>query len=202
MITTRTRYVAALGTAMLLATLTACSASEPNTRAAGRPAETVASASVFGPHNDADVEFAQMVIVHGGALAIARLAVERSSDPDIRGLAESLVTARAAEIDVMRSWLEAWGAEVPDVGSMPATGRDSAMSGIITDQQVADLDDVSGRAFDDQFMSMMVEHHTSSIARADVEARSGESILARHFAATITRDQAAELAEMKSILSR
>jgi uncharacterized protein (DUF305 family) len=202
-ITPRTRYAAALGTAALLATLTGCSASEPTTTAAGRLTETSASASVFGPHNDADVEFAQMVIVHGGALKIAQLAVERASDPDTRLFAESLVTARAAEIDVMRSWLEAWGAEVPDVGSMPETGRAAAMPGIITDQQVADLGDASSLAFDNLFLSTMIEHHTSSIARAHVEARRGENTLARHFAATITRDQAAELAElaeMKSIL--
>ncbi|MCI4660189.1 DUF305 domain-containing protein [Cryobacterium zhongshanensis] len=202
MITSSSRYIAALGAATLLATLTACSASEPNTTAAGRPAETVASASAFGPHNDADVEFAQMVIVHSGALAIARLAAERSSDPDTKGLAESILTARAAEIDVMTSWLQAWGAEVPEIGSMPESDRDAPMPGLVTDQQVADLDDASGPAFDRQFLSLMIEHHTSSIARADVEARSGESILARHFAATITGDQGAELAEMKSILRR
>lgn len=201
MITTRTRYVAALGTATLLAILTACSASEPKATPTGQPAEISASASMLEAHNDADVEFAQMVIVHSGALAIARLAAERSSDPDTQRLAESILTARAAEFDAMTSWLQAWGAEVPEIGSIPARDRDASMPGLVTAQQVADLEDASGLAFDRQFLSLMIEHHTSSIARADVEARSGESILARHFAATITRDQAAELAAMRSILS-
>jgi uncharacterized protein (DUF305 family) len=199
-ITTRIRIAAAVGAAALLATLTACSASEPNTTAAVQPAGTSASASVFDLHNDADVEFAQMVIVHSGALAIARLAVERSSDPNTQGLAESIVAAHGAEIDVMTSWLEAWGAEVPDANSMPATDRDDAMPGVVTDQQIAALDDASGPVFDHLFLSMMIEHHTGSIAGADVEARSGESIQARHFAATTMRDQTAEIADMQSIL--
>ena len=194
------RIAAAVGAAALLATLTACSASQPHTTAAVQMAGTSASASVFDLHNAADVEFAQMVIVHSGALAIARLAVERSSDPDTQGLAESIVTARAAEIDVMTSWLEAWGAEVPDASSMPATDRDDAMPGVVTDQQMDALDDASGPVFDHLFLSMMIEHHTGSIAGADVEARSGESIQARHFAATTMRDQTAEIADMQSIL--
>jgi uncharacterized protein (DUF305 family) len=47
---------------------------------------------------------------------------------------------------------------------------------------------------------MMVEHHRGSIALADVEARNGDSTQARHFAATILRDQTAEIAEIESIL--
>lgn len=200
MITTRIRIAAAVGAAALLATLTACSASEPHTTAAVQPAGTSASASVFDLHNDADIEFAQKVIVYSRALAIARLAVERSSDPNTQGLAESIVAAHGAEIDVMTSWLEAWGAEVPDANSMPATDRDDAMPGVVTDEQVAALDDASGPAFDNLFLSMMLEHHKGSIAMADVEARNGESIQALRFAATIMRDQTAEIADMQSIL--
>lgn len=200
MITTRIRIAAAVAAAALLATLTACSASEPHTTAAVQMAGTSASASVFDLHNDADVEFAQMVIVHSRALAIARLAVERSSDPNTQGLAESIVAAHGAEIDVMTSWLEAWGAEVPDASSMPATDRDDAMPGVVTDEQMAALDDASGPAFDNLFLSMMLEHHKGSIAMADVEARNGESIQALRFAATIMRDQTAEIADMQSIL--
>ncbi|NMM24593.1 MAG: DUF305 domain-containing protein [Phycicoccus sp.] len=47
---------------------------------------------------------------------------------------------------------------------------------------------------------MMVEHHKGSIAMADVEARNGDSAPARRFAATIMRDQTAEITEIESIL--
>jgi uncharacterized protein (DUF305 family) len=190
----------AFGAAALLATLTACTASQPDTTVPVPTASTSTPASVRDLHNDADVEFAQKVIVYGRALAFARLAAQRSSDPNTQGLAESIVAAHAAEIDVMTSWLGAWGAQVPDARSAPATDRDTAMPGVATDKQLAALEGASGPAFDALFLSMMVEHHRGSIALADVEARNGDSTQARHFAATILRDQTAEIAEIESIL--
>lgn len=202
MITTRIRIriAAAVCAAVVLASLTSCSASQTETIAPVQPPKTSAPASVSDPHNDADVEFAQKVIVYSRALAIARLAAERSSDPSTQGLSESIVAAHAAEIDVMTSWLDAWGAEVPDASSLRATDRDGAMAGVVTDQQMAAVEGASGPAFNHLFLTMMLEHHKGSIAMADVEARNGESVKALRFAANIMRDQTAEIAEMHSIL--
>lgn len=168
--------------------------------AAVSTAATSASASVVDRHDDADIEFAPMVIEHRGALAMAQLAVERSNDPSIQGLAETIVATHASELDVMASWLTAWGVEVRDASSMPATDRDTAMLGVVTDQEMRALGDAAGPVFDQLFLSLMIEHHEGTIAMARIEGMSGESTKAVNFAATIVRDQTAETAEMRSIL--
>lgn len=58
------------------------------------------------PSGDVDVDFAQgMLPHHQGALEMARIEMRYGKDPEMRRLAEGVLSTQQYEIDVMRDWL-------------------------------------------------------------------------------------------------
>ncbi len=229
--TTKTRLGVAAIAASLAFVLAACSGGNPSgaatsgttsgtttARSTGSPASISASASATATFNDADVAFAQMMIVHHqGAIQMADLAPSRAQNQDVLALAARIKAAQAPEIDQMTSWLTAWGA-APSMmsgsttsgtggmdhggmgGATSAAGSSMSMPGMMSGDQMQQLESASGAAFDKMFLELMIVHHQGAIEMAETEIADGSNPEAVALAQKIKSDQTAEIAEIQALL--
>lgn len=176
----------------------ACSSDDPSTVGTGAPSEESITEAA---HNDADVAFAQsMVVHHEQAIEMAQLAIDRAADARVRDLAGRIEAAQAPEIEQMRDWLAGWGASTEgDVDGMDHGGAGSG-SGMMPEEDMRALAASSGADFDRMFLEMMIGHHEGAVSMADQEIADGESPDAISLARVIKSTQEREIAEMEQLL--
>lgn len=150
--------------------------------------------------NEADVTFAQSMIPHHEqAVRMARMAKMHASTPEVKNLADKIEAAQGPEIKTMQGWLNDWGQDdsFDSMGGMD--GQD--MPGMMSDDDMSRLDVATGPAFDQMFLTMMIDHHTSAIEMAKTEQSKGKNADAKALAKQIEADQTAEIAQMEKLLS-
>lgn len=152
-----------------------------------------------GPHNAADVTFAtDMIPHHGKATQMAEMALTKTSNAEIKRLATAIKNAQDPEIETMSGWLAGWGQPVPaaTMGSMPGM----SMPGMMSDADMAKLEQSSGSAFDRQWVTMMIDHHTGAVDMAKTELSAGQNPDAKQLAQSIITSQSSEIATMRQLL--
>lgn len=157
--------------------------------------------------NDADVTFAQgMIVHHQQAVEMAMLAEDRATSPEVRELAAAIEEAQDPEIETMTGWLNAWGADIPegDMGDMGGMDHgdmsDDDMSGMMGADEMRELEAAEGSMFDQMFLMMMIEHHEGAVEAAQTEQAEGENPDALALAEKIEADQTAEIEAMQDLL--
>jgi uncharacterized protein (DUF305 family) len=147
-------------------------------------------------HNDSDVDFAQgMIPHHEQAVEMASMAATQAESSEVKELAQRIEAAQAPEIEELRSWLEAWG-EDEDMGDMDHG------SGMMSEDDMGELEAASGAEFDRMFLEMMIQHHEGAIEMAEAEIDDGQFPDAVEMAETIKSTQQDEIDEMEALLDQ
>lgn len=149
--------------------------------------------------NSEDLMFAAMMIPHHQqAVDMSNLALEKSSNPEVQALATQIRDAQAPEIEQMQGWLDgSGGASMSDM----MAGHDGKMGGMLTDEQMAALQNANGVAFDRLFLEGMIAHHEGAIAMATMITSSSNEE-AHELGHNILESQTAEIAKMKELLTQ
>ena len=187
----------ALAPLLLAVTLTLAGCGGADSDDASSGASAVASASPSapaGPHNAADVTFAQqMVPHHQQALEMVKLAGGHELDPEVQSLADGIERSQTEEVATMSGWLKAWSETVPTSMSEP-------MKGMLSDEQMTRLRDTEDdRTFQASWLLFMVQHHQGAIAMAQSEISDGSNPEAIALAREIVRTQEQELGTMSGM---
>ncbi|MCY0930220.1 DUF305 domain-containing protein [Streptomyces sp. H27-H1] len=195
------RASAVTAAAIAALVLAACGSSDTGTSSSGKTTPPASASASTGAHNAADVSFAtQMIQHHRQAIAMADLAGTRAAGSDVKTLATKIKNAQDPEITTMSGWLKTWGEKVPDnMGGMDH-GNASPMPGMMTTQQMDDLKNASGKAFDTAFLTMMVGHHQGAIEMAKTEQSKGAYGPAKTLADDVITAQSAEITQMNKML--
>ena len=135
---------------------------------------------------------AEMVPHHEGAIEMAEVAVEEAEHPEIRELAQNIISSQGEEIAQLEAahqrLFEKPIGEV-DHGSLGLSEMDSGMAHDASALAGAD-------PFDQEFIDMMIPHHQGAIRMARVELASGEDQELQDLATAIIEAQSSEIEEM------
>lgn len=149
----------------------------------------------------ADRRFIVMMIPHHqGAIAMARLAVERARHPEIRTLAEQIISSQTREISLMRLWYRQWyGTAVPSWSGIQAgPGMGMGMGGMGGRSSTASLDALRQAAdFDRAFLEQMVAHHRMGVMMAAHAQWHGERRQLQDLEVAMVQAQSREIAQME-----
>ena len=149
----------------------------------------------------ADVRFMQdMIGHHAQAIVMARMAATHGAGEAVLKLAEKIDISQRDEIELMEQWLRERGQVVPD----EEYRNTMYMPGMLTPEQMAQLDAARGREFDRLFLTFMIQHHRGALDM--VEALFASPGAAQdpdifRFATDVDADQRDEIYVMQGMLS-
>ena len=171
------------------------------------PPDAVRTAVNGDEFNNADVAFAtDMIPHHDQALEMVDLTIGRELDPEVAGLAEEIRAAQGPEIEQLVDWLTAWDEQIPE------TARDHEnadgdgemdmgdMPGMMSADEMTDLEEATGAAFEERWLEMMAEHHAGAIEMARAEQTDGAFAPAVSLAESIADSQEREVAAIEDLL--
>jgi len=152
-------------------------------------------------YTEADVHFMQgMIAHHAQAIHMSRLAATRGADPRLLRFALKIDQSQWAEIRLMQDWLHANGQMAPDTSSW----RTMSMPGMLTADELAQLDAARGTAFDRLFLTLMIRHHEGALLMVSellATPRAAQDVDVNVFANDVEAVQTAEIAVMRQMLT-
>ncbi|HXV61415.1 MAG TPA: DUF305 domain-containing protein [Vicinamibacteria bacterium] len=154
--------------------------------------------------SEADVRFMQgMISHHAQALDMTELLVSRSNSEAMQQLGKRIELSQEDEIQMMQEWLRERGQEVTSVDAHHAHGA-KLMPGMLTPEEMKELEAARGEKFDDLFLRYMIKHHQGALDMVEeLLAEQGAAQDSQLFAFTsdITADQTMEIDRMDAMLA-
>lgn len=154
------------------------------------------STEVQNSSNMADIAFAQMMIPHHEqAVVMSEFALVNTDNPQVLALAQEIIGAQGPEIDQMTAILDRF--------NMNMGGHAGhTMAGMLTEEELEELQDARGPEFDQLFLIGMIAHHEGAIDMAEDVLASGADPEVRALAQAIVAAQETEIEFMLELLNK
>jgi uncharacterized protein (DUF305 family) len=147
---------------------------------------------------------------HLQGVEMANLALDGTTDPEIRSLAFDISATQTNQVGRMQGWLTLWG--LPPSGGTAMSwmgaahdhadmGPNGLMPGMATEEELTELRSLTGTAFDVQFLRLMIRHHQGGRDMAEYAAAHADVAAVRTLARSIAQTQTAETTTMAAMLT-
>ena len=163
------------------------------------------------PYSDGDVNFMTgMIPHHAQAVLIAGWAESHGARPELLVLCQRMVVGQRDEIELMRNWLRDRGETVPAADAthhrmkMNGVEHDMLMPGMLSPEELAQLDKARGTDWDRLFLAGMIKHHEGALTMVDELFNSFGALQdddVYKLASDIHADQTIEIERMRKMLS-
>jgi uncharacterized protein (DUF305 family) len=158
-----------------------------------------------------DVRFmTHMIPHHAQAIQMARLAPTHGASPTVQTLAARIINAQQDEIATMQQWLRDRQQPVPEVHitetDVMVHGPEHGMHmpGMLTADQMRELERSQGAVFDRLFLTLMIQHHRGAVTMVDElfasDGAAQEDVVFK-LASDVQVDQRTEVARMERMLT-
>ena len=155
----------------------------------------------IGMMNNIDKHFIeQMIPHHDGAIAMAKLALQEAKRPEIKTLAQNIISAQEKEITNMQSWYKSWfGEDVKKGNTYSMMGGMMSSGGIHMAENQNDAQALqSAPDFDKAFIEAMVQHHQLAVIMAQMLKAGTNRPEMLTLANNITESQSKEIEQMQN----
>lgn len=164
------------------------------------------------PYTDADIKFMSgMIPHHAQAIVMAGWAPSHGASPSVQTLCARIINAQRDEIHLMQTWLRDRRQPVPQPDSSGTVMMDMngmqmpmVMPGMLTPEQMKQLNAARGEEFDRLFLQFMIQHHRGAVSMVnDLFASNGaaQDLIVFKLATGINVDQTTEIARMQRMLA-
>jgi len=165
----RTRFPSWLAAALVVTSGASCASGSATTSSASQAVPAAQPAARRAP-NAADVEFMSgMIHHHAQAIVMAGWSATHGANPQIQTLSERIIVSQRDEIRIMQQWLRENGQPVPEpnakgmIMNMGGMEHTMLMPGMLSEEQMAQLDAARARDFDRLFLTFMIQHHEGAL---------------------------------------
>ena len=157
-------------------------------------------------YTPADVAFMSgMIYHHAQALLIAGWAPSHGASADVQTLCARIVRGQTDEIDLLSQWLAERHEPVPHVEPehLRHGMSEHMMPGMLSADQLDQLDRARGAQFDELFLRFMIQHHEGAITMVNelFGKGAGEENPVYKIASGVFADQTTEIERMQRMLA-
>ena len=181
-------------------------ASYSNPNLVRNPAGMMSSGEKISQNSDLiDAHFIeQMIPHHEDAITMSEIALEKETRPEVKELAENIISAQDKEINDMKEWYKDWfGRDIPTGEQVMQhhgmmSGGSMHMGVMGTDADIETLKNAED--FDREFLIQMIPHHQMAVMMASMLKNSTQRAEMKTLADNIINSQTAEIDQMREWL--
>ena len=165
--------------------LSACASSTANNNTPAMDQSMMA----IDPNQPFDAQFIDSMLPHHqSALAMASEALTNAEHPELKQLAEGIITTQSKEISGMQAWRKAW---YPDLKTISTSSMNMGEMKISND---------ASKSFDQRFLESMISHHQGALEMAKMSDQMAEHAEIKTLSDAILKTQQAEIEQMQGWL--
>jgi uncharacterized protein (DUF305 family) len=164
-------------------------------------APTATPNSVGANFNHADVHFVRSMLAQNDqAVEMCKMVLaKRGVKTEVRDLAEQIRKDQEAQIETMYKWSETWNqmSGQGDETDGGGPGHHGGENGLMSEEQMKELDTTDGSTAHRLFLEGMIRHHQGAVVIAEAEAGAGSYEDAVQLARDMVATQKAEIVAMQ-----